>query len=372
MPRRAPPGSGGMRVQPPPPPRGAREKQLEKRVKELEDRERQYTDRNGKVQKLPVEMCENIKETLREELWRTTKFVSSIVQQELITGKMYDILGINQDVPQDQAAAEKELWVKMYGGVTLASLNKCRSYVIGRMRGVAMIFMDTLFAKNNAMKGALPDFNMMKTVITRQFDPIGKEPQDMACQDLFVWYVQKFLPMAAGNPKHWNMPKQCFSTISGSHFDGKPNSYHVPASTEAFALVVWEGYRDLWCHQWVLKHANPEAVITPPRKTGNTPYSPEEKLLVAKCTVLDNGQKKYGGWDPKWVAQFAKYKAVIKTRRETALSDDCEVFAYRSIREVHNVTATTLAEWEADKKSKRTRAEMEAPAEIAGLVGDEE
>lgn len=349
--------------------------QLQARVEQLEKENQaqanQLAASNGrKSTPLKKEMQERIKSKVRMELWRTIKFVSSNNQQMQMTRMLCTLLGDeNMTGNGPEAEHARQEWVTLHADYCLQQLNNTRSYVIGRLREAAFAYMDQEAAGSDDGVPTLLSYASLKKAIYRNFDPDTDEGAfDMRT---FQWYVHKLLPRAAGNPKHWGVTKYCFKTISVSHFPDSPTKLHVPPNTEAFCLIVWEGYSQLWKEQWIKKRQDPKANIKPPRKKGGQEPTNEEKKLLAKCTTLDAGQKQFGGWKIEWVRKFVQYKKEIKEIRKTGKSQDIELKAMLAIRAAEEIAESDLEAYLAAKK-KRKAEETVAPPEIDDLFEDEE
>ena len=346
--------------------------QLLDRVKELEEEKAEYVDKNGVRQQLPKQMCDEIKKMIKNEVWRTYKFVSNPASHKLLVQKtcFLCVPELAADTTQDQKD-NIELWCDMFGNYCLQQLNNTRSYVIGQLRKAVLQKIQELHAANLDIDKELPDFNLMKKITQRQ---INGETGGAACNkevEQFVWYLTEILPKATANPTHWGKSKMAFTKVSQAHFPGNPGKLYIPSSTEAFILVVWEGYLDLWKHQFQLKLKNPKADIKPPQlKAGERPTA-EQKKLLAKCTTLDVGQKKYGGWDGPYMAKFVQYKQATRLGREGARSLSLETMATIKIKTLFGIHDETLADYEANKKKRKSQAEP-VYVDYEGLCGDEE
>ena len=106
--------------------------------------------------------------------------------------------------------------------------------------------MEEAATKNNSDdEPKLPSIATMKRAIFRDFDPQANDDKTVEAKETFLWIILLFpeLPVipSTGTPPS----TYCFRTISVSHFPDSATKLHVPANTEAFCLIVWEGYSDL-------------------------------------------------------------------------------------------------------------------------------
>jgi len=338
------------------------------------EKENDLLTQSGK-KKGPVseEQKHQIYTTIRTVAWRTTKFVVNKKDSLFLAGQVYDSLVYDDGVEETQRPVVKAAWADDFCELIVTQLNGVRSYIIGRMREEAIKLLDQIAHDNDTQEPELPSFEDMKAAITRDFDTTVTDEKNKVRQDLFVWYADNFLRMAAGDPNDWGPHKRFFSTISVSHLPGRPNAQHIPASTEAFCLVVWEGYRRVWMTQWKLVSQDPKANIKPPRmKKDGRPLTTAEKALLSDCTDLDKGRVNFGGWKKAYVQKFQQYKVLIKGKRQEEASQTVEMWAMLKMRANAGVTHTTVEEWEKDKKKRKHDEVAVQDFVIDDLVGDEE
>jgi hypothetical protein len=89
----------------------------------------------------------------------------------------------------------------------MSEINKCRTYVIGRIHEAVFEYKDT-------HEGEFPPLDLWKLCASREI----KEDN----MTVFVDYMDKLLPRATGNTVHWGKSKRCFETVSACNFPGNP------------------------------------------------------------------------------------------------------------------------------------------------------
>jgi hypothetical protein len=282
-----------------------------------------------------------IKDKVRCELWRTIKFITHTSQKEEITEKLRGMLNLEAHEGNSPAAqAARENWCRIYESVVMSEINKCRTYVIGRIREAVFEYKDT-------HKGEFPPLDLWKLCASREI----KEDN----MTVFVDYMDKLLPRATGNTVHWGKSKRCFETVSTCSFPGTPEAMFVPPSTEGFLLTVLEGYGTVWHKQWLFKQEHGKKAELPcPRAKQGEELSAEDKTWLSKYTNMDNGQKEFGGWLPEGIKKFVDNTIMVRQARQMGRAPTLEARALALMRTRNGVTVQTAAEFN-DKKRKNDK-----------------
>jgi hypothetical protein len=129
--------------------------------------------------------------------------------------------------------------------------------------------------------------------------------------------------------------RRSFSEIFQKHDDRTwiQNKYNVPPSTEAFAYVVFKGYRVVWQLQWTARRQIECKLITPGK--GSVECRAERwRSLYAD---MDVGRLKYGGWLKN--STLCRYYPVGQKQRGRT-STVLETAALQSMLD-HHITAST-------------------------------
>ena len=328
-------------------------------------------------QVLPKKMCKNISVTIKEDMWRIHKFVSSPAQQDMFAHMLACFIDpeAHGTRPSHQTETNVQLmnrnmWVDIYSDYALTRLNDTRSYVVAGIRQAAMDAMNKEFAKTGR-EAHLPGVEQMQRVIRRTFDPDDNRNADD--QAVFAWYVAHVLTKVTANATHWGITKYCFKTVSAATFPDNNQKYYIPSNAEAFVLVVWEGYSHVWQEQWRRKRIDPTANISPPRLKKNETASDEQEKMLCHCTDLDIGQRKYGGWKTEYLKKYIAERQTIAVNRLSDWSKKIEGKALETLRNQEGVTEASTPElWELNKKNGKRKATNDAPEEIADLWEVEE
>ena len=315
---------------------------------------------SGKVKKKSErkdDMERLIKNTIRNVLWRTVKFLTHTTQKMEISERVRSMLELEEHEGDSPAAvAARENWLRVYSCVVTSEINKCRSYVIGRIRDAVGDYRD-------AHDGKFYSVKELRKCSIRKINTVEEE-------EMFVFYIDKLLPRATGNTDHWGLTKRCFETPSMCAFPEDPEKLFVPPSTEGFLMVVLEGYWLVWEKQWNYKKLHGKKAELPcPRGTKEKPLTDDDKLWLSKYTNMDAGQREFGGWKTTGINRFVEYTGNCKKSRAVAKAATVEAKALPVVRANNKITVATLAEYTDKKRKSPTTVAEEMEAIVT--YGDE-
>lgn len=187
---------------------------------------------------------------IRENGWRTVKFITSERQQDRVTEQFYDSLADNQgNLPKD--TEPKPLFMSLYGPYVCELLNKHRSYVMGQMKKKCFQFMD----EHN---GQMPTLASIQKIVCRKLDPQAMKDEDW---EVSTWYWDDLLPAAAATKYLWQDYTRWYATISEAAHPDFPNKLQIPPSTEAILCIFYENCAERWANQWKFKKDFPKLRI---------------------------------------------------------------------------------------------------------------
>jgi hypothetical protein len=131
-------------------------------------------------------------------VWRTTKFITSVPQENRFAKAILD----NLDIPGYQGqgavvATARASWLAIYQDRCLNKLNCVRSYVIGRMREVCF---DLMTLKNEPI---LPTAEEILACATRR----------LMLTRQYLLGMSKLVYRATGNKHHWADSKKFFRNL---------------------------------------------------------------------------------------------------------------------------------------------------------------
>lgn len=329
----------------------------------------QGQQKSGRGKKKGDDMADDmkklVKKTVRDVAWRTVKFVTSDGQKRILAVKVMENLGINDYHPTLFGGEAKDLeenrqrWLHIYEEYCLQELNKCRTYVIGRIRIAMLAYLED-------HKGKMPLKGNWLACLTRNC-----KTEDS--KELYVFWVDTLVPLAAGNVHHWNKAKRYYTSLATCKFEGQANKLFVPPSTEAMLMVVMDGYCGVWKEQYVKRKKDGRSVklVTPRAKKGEKLSEAEQKLRC-KYTELDVGQVVFGGWNKEGITAFINYKTLNAEARKTPESSTLDMETMAKIRVKDEVTAATMAEFLAEKKRKKAAEPTENQVVEMDLFADNE
>lgn len=306
-----------------------------------------------------------IKKTVRESAWRTVKFVTSDPQKRMLAVKVMENLGINDYHPTEFGGLANVLeenrrrWLHIYEEFCLQELNKCRTYVIGRIRIAMLAYLED-------HEGKMPRKGNWLACLTRNCKTEDNK-------ELYVFWVDTLVPLAAGNVHHWSKPKRYYTSLATCKFEGQANKLFVPPSTEAMLMVVMEGYCGVWKEQYDKRKKDGRSVklVTPRAKKGEK-LSESDQKLRCKYTELDIGQVVFGGWNSAGINAFINFKNLNADARKTPESATLDMETMAKIRIKDEITATTMAEFLAEKNRKKAAEPIESQVVELDLFADNE
>lgn len=309
--------------------------------------------KRGKKGKQVKEMKDLIYQTVKNTAWRTTKFVTSQAQEVRLANLVFDNLGMEEyaDVNDPTLPARRETWMETYQEYCLTCLNSVRTYIIGQMKKVCFAYMDD----HNGNMPVLDDvFDCTRRTcnLTRSIWTEGTADEDT----LVRWYFDELLPRTTGNTNHWSESKRFFTPCSECTMVEPPfaGKLYLTPSTEAFALIVMDGYRVVWQKQFKQKREEGRnSKIKTPRVKAGMELSADDKEWRCKYTDMDNGQSRYGGWNTEGITKFARHLKGIKESRAMARNVTAETRIMVAIRGYHGVTQTNLRDYDLSRKKRQ-------------------
>ena len=351
--------------------KAATEKKIREQARQIAELTK-AADANGKntAQKGPNPQVKAIiRGAVKSDLWRLCKFLQNDDDQERAAKKLITYAGIaNSDgVALDPKSEEPEMmaevknWVETYGGLVTSELNQQRCYAVQQMKDACSNYLEQ--TKN----AKLPEVAEIEAVVDRTSE------NDEAW---FFWF-DKILPKAAANKDHWNLETRLYHKISEALVDNTAKKYHMSASTEAFALVAYEGNRVKWIELAKLKKKCGKPKVRCVAKKSQvrtdvptTAYYDEETypLLECTCTKPNAGQAKFGGWTEAALKRYAQLLTINKTARKSVEGSELEDAYYEHIRKIYNIKGKTPEEQAEISGSKKPKAAAAPAAKVAGLL----
>ena len=303
-----------------------------------------------------------LRDTFKERVWRSIKFISSEKQMQqltILTLKKANLTG--KFTPQGHLTPEGVNFVDDYGWTINKILNDHRSYCQNAMKDVCIAYL-----KDKGLK-ALPSNAQFTKILTR----------DPKCdKDLFAWWWDVYMPKAAGTAKTWNKKVRYFGLLSTHAPPGSPKDVFITPSTEAFGLLLIMNCRDRWPKLMALKEKNSARITYVKSKTATAKANTtiinvnDNPDYLGKYTKTDAGQRKFGGWSAEGLNVFKELTLKNKEARAKATTPALEQEILDKLRKANEITGDTWEEYK--KASSGDDDEVMATEEIDGLFDMDE
>ena len=303
-----------------------------------------------------------LRDTFKEKVWRTIKFISSEKQLNLLT--VFTLKKANLQgkfTSSGQVTHEGAAFIENYCWTVNKILNDHRSYAQNAMKDVCIAWL-----KDNDKK-TLPKNEEFMKIITRD---------KKVDKDLFCWWWDQYMPRAAGSQRVWNKKIKYFGTISEHAPPGNPKDVYITPSTEAWGLLLIMNCRDRWPKLMELKNNTSNRITytksaASKTKAGITLVNVnDDPGFLGKYTKSDAGQKKFGGWSAEGLQLYKELVAKNKEARQKPTTKALEAEILEMLRTENDIQGDN---WEEHKKLLAGETpETEAMEEIDGLFDTDE
>ena len=217
----------------------------------------------------------------------------------------------------------------------------------------------------DTLKGELPTIDEIETVWDLPEPPLDKVTDDIEENDhrltedyhemydrkvaVFSWYVEEYLPMAAGvqwfgpTIRPYFLPSDLIDMPSGE------KKVCVTITSEAYGLLVYENCRDKWLEIFKWRDLQPKSKKNKPPTY--TPSDPATHKFKAKWSDSNIGQNT--GWNTDAYTRFAVIMEHIKAFRlqDEANGKVAQINGRTWIRSVHGIK--DVEEEEPPKKKRK-------------------
>ena len=300
-----------------------------------------------------------VRDTIRDQIWRTVKFISSDQQVKMLTTLTLKKTGFSNKFEEDgkKLTKEGEEWVEEHSAFCLSQLCILRSYCQNLMKDTCIQWM-----KDNKVN-ELPSLEELMKIIRRDPD---------CDKELFVWYWDVFIEKCTASAKVWNEKIKHFGLISTHAPPNAPGNVYITPSTEAFGVLVMENCRTRWPKLMEVKGTSSKPIRyysgdVAPKSAGkeyvNVKTDPE---YMGKYTKVDAGNKKFGGWTQEGLLLYKNLVKDNKIGRAKDTTTKLEKEILDMIRKKHNVQGNTYEEYQQHLKGDKPEAvELQ---EVEGLI----
>lgn len=288
----------------------------------------------SKAAKLRV--CEEIKDKVvsctKEELWRSTKFMTCKEDLENGTEKVMSFCGFDEG----KTVEEQNSFVVTYNTIVKKALNQQRNYLTAELKKLAF----TCFLKKGK---PLPNAGVLLACAMRQVSETNEAK--------FKWYWTQALTKVV-NSKQWNKEIFYYHTPTLAKMDSSdPKSkFLFTVSHEAMICLVWENNYEKWQKQY--------AFTQDPENKGKP-----QPNLPGKWTTSDSGQAEWGGWSAVGLQEYNVYKKKIRDGRK-GRKDDIRAFEQKilaQLREEAGIVADNHEEQLRIARAKKRKLNADKP-----------
>jgi hypothetical protein len=192
--------------------------------------------------------------------------------------------------------ANRKVWIKSYHKEVLAAFNKRRS--------CTQEWCKDEYFKLLAAGKTPPDPKLILKCSQRKINP-----QDDDEMEAFAWYWDHLLPGVGGAKHCWSPIIRHHNLISKAYLEDNESKLCIPASSEAFIALIYEGCFPKWnaIHEWQL--ANPGLKFSDAKEERKKP------IYKSKFFETATGQKMFGGVPPETLIYFNELKGKINKAR---------------------------------------------------------
>ena len=292
-----------------------------------------------------------IKAMVQTKLWRACKFITCHQDRIKVSTKINSFLVFEGD----SSPEEDQKWIIEKARDCNKGVNATRAYSHGEIKKK----MHNYWLYNNKTLPTLEDF---KACLKRTIDY-----EDEAQKDIWKFWVDQILDAACANKFDWNPAVRYYQTISKAN-DGEGNTQFnmlMNPSTEAWAMVCIENYYENWKKQFEWKANNPNAKLNTGKKEAKgkkdeTTDEVEVPFPTNKWTDSCGGQIHYCGWHINGLKAYNTYKAMNKTARNTAKSEELEQQILEDLKLENGIIG--------DKPKDKKRAAVEEEVQIVDTL----
>lgn len=259
---------------------------------------------------------EEIKEFVKTEIWRETKFLGSdeeldrVCKEIILTMPEFAAMASKDMAEMDENI---EVFCDVYGGEICKAINTKRSSVQGAL-GKA-------YTKRFLAGKTMPTPAQLKTVILRKglvpaAIPEGTEGEELTRlqaynedvalnNDFFEWYWESLLPCVVG--KHsWGHSVRNYTTICHGKFPDAPEKKYITSSDEALVLILMENCGQRFPFSAQLKADGVVALDDTHKK---------DPKYQSKYSQDHLGNVQWGGWTDEGRERYAKLRGIIATNK---------------------------------------------------------
>ena len=134
-----------------------------------------------------------------------------------------------------------------------------------------------------------------------------KKEENKLQRELFLWYFDRWLPVAAGK-KWWRDEIKFYHYPTDTQNVGGEQKINVTVTSAAYGLLSYENYQQKWLRQMEYKEKHGADAPLPKSKEDKDYDGNGVEYYAAKWSDGMAGQVKYGGWGDEGYARFEELK----------------------------------------------------------------
>ena len=298
-----------------------------------------------------------LRDTLKNEVWRVMKFISSKNQMRTLAIFTVKKSGLKDKFNQDgQLTPEGLDFVEKHEIRISKMLNEQRSSCQSAMKDVCLAYM-----KDKGVDKLPPQDEILK--ILRRDKDLDK--------DLFIWWWTEYMPKAAGSARVWTKQLYYFGRLCDHAPQNDKTKVYITPSTEAWGALLMDNCRKRWPKLMALKAKSSGKIMyckndNFDNKVGfkhvNVASDPD---FAGKYTKVDLGQRKYGGWSKEGLKYYTTLVKMNKEARAKPATKVLEDEILKTIRTRHGITGSNWAEYK--KQTSGSQAVIDVDDKVKGL-----
>jgi len=201
---------------------------------------------------------------------------------------------------------------------------------------------------------------------TLKLDPEDLDKAEHVEQkELLLWYYDRWLPVVAG--KHfWREEIRYFKLLTDTQDVAGKQKVNCTVTSEAFGLLNYENYKQMWERQMIYKSKNGKSADFPKSKTDKDLDGHDIEYYRPKWSNSTSGQVKYAGWAPEAYTRMDELNTwVTDLRKEDAQRGKAmQKYALKIIQEKNKAKM----EKKNPNSKKRSRKEPPKPSQATRKI----
>ena len=337
-------------------------------VSSLQEKKRKAASISSAVVLSNSGLKNHIKELVKQEIFRTRKFVNNVDQIEEICDELLELSEMLEpllDDPKNRKAYVKSL-AQNYGQTVCSAINEKRTNVQSALQKV--------YVKRYCSGLPMPTHTEMKEIVLRRgLDYIDTERKEGETdeqyaeklalaqknernREFFIWYWLECVPTTV-KKGNWNRKIRFFGTITDHAPLDSPDDKYVTTSDEALIVLMFENCSKRYPYVAECKAAKVDV-------------NKKHDDYQARWSIAAAGQNKLGGWEESGRLRFVELRRKIGVAKQKDHIGDLEEAILKEIQEKHSKSQAEEEEEEAPTSEEQQHKE-EILADCKEIIGEE-